>query len=82
MLTFVVLVAAILLGLVIVIRLIPDDVMPLSCPSCYAGWGEDLIGRFRPWYIRRGNGRVRCRVCHTRFKEHPDGTLHRDPDML
>jgi hypothetical protein len=79
-LTYVFIIAAILVGLIIVIDLMPD--MPLSCPACFAGWSEDLFGQPQPWYIREHHERVRCRTCHARFKEHPDGTLHRDPDTL
>ncbi|HEX3474426.1 MAG TPA: hypothetical protein VHT91_05260 [Kofleriaceae bacterium] len=82
MLIYIFLVAALLVGLVIVLDLMPDDIMPLSCPACSAGWSEDVVGRPRPWYVRERHGRTRCRTCHARFKEHPDGTLHPDRDTL
>lgn len=80
MLFYVFVIAATLVVLIILIDLMPD--MPLTCPACFAGWSEDLFGQPQAWYIGEGDGRVRCRTCHARFKEHPDGTLHRDPDTL
>ena len=82
MLTYVFILVAILVVLVILIDMMPDDVMPLSCPACSAGWSEDVVGRPQPWYIRERPGRARCRMCRVRFKEHPDGTLHPDRDTL
>jgi hypothetical protein len=81
-LTYVFILAAIVVGLIIVLDLMPDEIMPLSCPACFAGWSEDVFGRPRSWYIRERHGRASCRMCHARFKEHPDGTLHRDHDTL
>lgn len=80
MLFYVFIAAAILVGLIIFIDLMSDQVIPLTCPACFAGWSEDFFGQPEAWYLGEGDGRVRCRTCHARFKEHPDGTLHRDPD--
>ena len=79
---YVFIIVAILVGLVILIDQMPDKLMPLSCPTCYAGWSEDILGRPQPWYVRERHGRARCRMCHARFKEHPDGTLRPDRDTL
>jgi hypothetical protein len=81
-LTYLFILAVILVGLVIVLDLMPDEIMPLSCPACFAGGSKDVFGRPRSWYIRERHGRARCRTCQARFKEHPDGTLHRDHDTL
>jgi hypothetical protein len=69
---------------VIVVRILAwgldAQVMPLSCPRCYEGGDTDLADAPRSWYVVVSNERVRCRHCHTRFKEHPNGSLVEDRD--
>jgi transcription elongation factor Elf1 len=50
--------------------------MPFACPSCHHDSGQV------PWYraVDR-EGRVRCANCGAIFKEHPNGSLVRDPDV-
>jgi hypothetical protein len=56
------------------------DAMPFACPRCHApGDDEDIAGTSRPWYALHGST-VRCRTCHTWFKEHPNGSLVEDRD--
>ena len=68
-------IAAIIVGVVIAFGMMDDHVMPWSCPACYRGSDEDLLGRHRRWYIVERGGRVRCRTCSARFEERADGTL-------
>ncbi|HEY5928367.1 MAG TPA: hypothetical protein VIV11_42065 [Kofleriaceae bacterium] len=58
------------------------DLMPFSCPKCYDGGDDSMIGTHRPWYKREGNGIVYCRTCHSVFREHPNGSLVEDRPIL
>jgi hypothetical protein len=62
--------------------MIDVDLMPFSCPKCYDGGDESLIGTSLPWYRREGNGIVSCRTCHSVFREHPNGSLVEDRPIL
>lgn len=55
-------------------------VMPLSCPRCHSGMDTDIVDASRNWYVVLSDKRVRCRHCHTQFKEHPNGSLVEDRD--
>jgi hypothetical protein len=68
-------IASIILGLVIAFGMMDDRVMPWTCPACFAGPDEDLLGRYRWWYVVERSGRVRCRTCSAKFEERADGTL-------
>jgi hypothetical protein len=57
------------------------DLMPFSCPKCYDGGDDSLIGTHDPWY-RRHNGIVYCRMCHSVFREHPNGSLVEDRPII
>lgn len=52
--------------------------MPLACPRCHDGGDSSLAGVARPWHQAISTGRVRCRNCHTYFREHPNGSLVAD----
>lgn len=80
LLTVLFIVGALVMAAVIFFGMLDDQVMPWSCPRCHAGSDEDIAGSHRPWYVVRGRG-VRCRTCHTSFKEHPNGTLVEDHDL-
>jgi len=72
--------AAIIVFLMIALSMFDDRVMPWACPSCFEGSDEDALGQRRTWYLAHRDGRVRCRWCRERFKEHPNGSLVRDHD--
>lgn len=72
------LLAAIAVFLMIGLSMMDDRVLPWTCPSCFAGWDDDLLGRYRPWWEARRGDRVRCRTCGSRFRESPNGTLVED----
>lgn len=78
-LVFVFFVAAILTALTIYFGMLDAHVMPWSCPACYHGADEDIVGEYRHWY-EAYRSYVRCRWCGTRFKEHPDGSLVQERD--
>jgi hypothetical protein len=61
----------------VLLGVLGDKPMPFSCPACYFGGDEDLAGQSWTWYVVRRD-RVRCRRCHTWFKEHPNGMLVED----
>lgn len=67
----------------------PATFTPLSCPACGRRDDEEIrpwVARSRydehrrpaSWCERLGDGRRRCRMCRTTFREHPDGTLVQD----
>jgi hypothetical protein len=78
--TFLFIVAAIIVGLVVFFGMLDAEVMPLSCPACHAGADANIAGVRRPWYVVERSGRVRCRACYARFRESPDGTLAEERD--
>lgn len=80
MLTYLLILGAIAVVLLVVLGMVDSNVMPLACPKCYAGPDEDIFDRPRSWYEVARSGRVRCRTCHRWFKEHPDGSLVEDPN--
>jgi hypothetical protein len=59
------------------------DQLPGACPRCgktdepLQGAGT-IIGGYRRWYHQTPGQRIRCRVCMTKFKNHPNGTLVED----
>jgi len=54
--------------------------MPVACPACRNQTERTMFGNWRDWYYLEGDRRYECRQCHTRFREHPDGSFVRDRD--
>jgi hypothetical protein len=58
------------------------DQLPGACPRC--GKTDDAItasgvaGGYIRWYRQTPGQRLQCRVCLTKFKNHPNGTLVED----
>jgi hypothetical protein len=77
MITFLFILAAILLFAMVYFGTLDAHVMPWTCPSCSHAGDENLAGELRHWYTAKGD-RVRCRQCGTYFKEHPNGSLVED----
>jgi hypothetical protein len=75
------LVASVIMLFVVIFGMMDDHVMPFGCPACYYDGDHDLADQPRPWYRPIGEGRVYCRYCHKRFKEHPNGSLVEDRDQ-
>lgn len=73
-------IASIIMILVVTIGMMDEHVMPFGCPVCYSDGDRDLAGELDPWWRRR-HDRVYCRMCKTRFKEHPNGSLVIDRDQ-
>jgi hypothetical protein len=71
--------AALLVGGMVLFGMLDAHVMPWSCPACARGDDSNIAGEFRHWYVQR-DGRTRCRWCGARFREHPNGSLVADPD--
>lgn len=77
-LTILFIVGSAIMALRIYFGMLDVDLMPFSCPKCYHGSDESLLGGSHPWYDRGKNGFVYCRWCHTIFREHPNGSLVED----
>lgn len=71
--------AAIVTVAIIFFGMFGNKSMPFSCPKCAFFGDADLAGQPRAWYVAYRE-HVRCRSCHTWFKEHPNGTLVEDHD--
>lgn len=76
---FLFVVAAIVTGVIVFFGMLGNKPMPFSCPRCAFGGDSDLAGQPRSWYVAYRE-HVRCRSCHTWFKEHPNGMLVEDRD--
>jgi hypothetical protein len=81
-LTFFFIVASFVMLARIFFGMLDIDMMPFSCPKCYDGGDESVIGSHKPWYHRDGNGIVYCRACHSVFREHPNGSLVEDRPIV
>ncbi len=82
MLTWLFIIASVVVGAIIYFGMLDEHAMPLACPVCAYGGGENFAGRSDCWYRTTDrHGRVRCQNCGTRFREHADGMLVRDPDV-
>jgi hypothetical protein len=58
--------------------------MPSKCPRCGNVdeniSSESVVSSYNLWYRSAPDGTYRCRYCHTRFRDHPNGTLIEDRD--
>jgi hypothetical protein len=52
--------------------------MPLACPRCHYGGSSSFGGVASSWHIPIRGSVVKCRACHTHFREHPNGSLVED----
>ena len=66
----------------ITLGMLDVDLMPFSCPKCYDGGDQSLIGTSTPWYKSAGKGLVYCRTCYSIFREHANGTLVEDKPII
>lgn len=75
-LAFLFLAGAVIMLFLVFVGMVDAEVMPFCCPACFADGDE----RIRWYRVVDRAGRVRCRSCGARFKEHPDGSLVADRD--
>jgi hypothetical protein len=75
MITYIFILAAILLMALIYFGTMDVQEMPWMCPGCSHSGDRDILDEPRRWYQWLSRDRVRCRHCGTCFKEHPNGSL-------
>jgi hypothetical protein len=74
-LTWLFLIAAAVTVAMVVFGMMDEYAMPYACPVCH-----DSGTQTTPWYrVVDREGNVRCRNCSSYFREHPNGSLVRDP---
>jgi hypothetical protein len=73
-------IVATLVFLWMVLSMVDEGTMPLTCPACYWGGDEDTLGQHLAWFVEIGRGRAECRWCGRRFKNSPNATLVEDRD--